>query len=82
VLLARGRPDHAAAALRGVPDPPHDLLLEALWCLTASAALAVGDRLTMRRAATHLAPAAHELAGAGSGLLTVGPVAGYLDALG
>nr|WP_200827562.1 BTAD domain-containing putative transcriptional regulator [Thermomonospora echinospora] len=81
VLLARGRRGEAAAALREVPDPPRDLLLEALWCLTAQAAIALGDRETMERARTELTPAAAELAGAGSGLLTVGPVSRHLDDL-
>ncbi|HEX2312278.1 MAG TPA: SARP family transcriptional regulator, partial [Thermomonospora sp.] len=78
VLLAQGREGAAAQALRGIPDPPADLLLEALWCLVARAAVAVGDQQAMRRAHTALAPAAGELAGAGSGMLTAGPVAGYL----
>ncbi|MEO3872172.1 AfsR/SARP family transcriptional regulator [Nonomuraea sp. B12E4] len=80
-LLHRGRPAQAAAALAETPEPPRDLLLEALWCLTAQAAVGVGDRETMRRAQTALAPAAGELAGAGSGVLTVGPVARHLDGL-
>jgi hypothetical protein len=80
-LVARGRRAEAAAALRRVPDPPADLLLEALWCLTARAALTLGDRDTVRRARDALAPAAAEHAGAGSGVLTLGPVAGYLDEL-
>ncbi len=78
VLLAQGRRAEAAAALRAVPEPPRDLLLEALWCLTGRAAIAVGDRETMARARTALAPAAAELAGAGSGLLTLGPVSRHL----
>jgi DNA-binding SARP family transcriptional activator len=78
VLLAQGRPAEAAAALRVVPDPPRDLLFEALWCLTARAAVAVGDTRTLERARGELAPAAGELAGAGSGLLTLGPVSQYL----
>lgn len=78
VLLARGHRAEAAAALRAVPEPPRDLLLEALWCLTGRAAIAVGDRETMARARTALAPAAAELAGAGSGLLTLGPVSRHL----
>ncbi|MEU7745772.1 BTAD domain-containing putative transcriptional regulator [Nonomuraea sp. NPDC049158] len=81
VLLAQNRRHAAAAALRLVPDPPRDLLYEALWCLTARAAIAVGDRETMERAHTELIPAAAELAGAGSGLLTLGPVATHLDDL-
>ncbi|MGY0065740.1 AfsR/SARP family transcriptional regulator [Streptomyces sp. QTS137] len=68
----------AAEALHGTPEPPRDLLQEALWCLTARAALALGDRDGMRRAHTALVPAADELAGAGSGLLTLGPVSAHL----
>jgi DNA-binding SARP family transcriptional activator len=82
VLLAQQRRQEAAAAVRAVPDPPRDLLMEALWCLTAEAAVAIGDRGTMARAHAALEPAAAELAGAGSGLLTVGPVARFLDQLG
>ncbi|TDC00403.1 SARP family transcriptional regulator, partial [Micromonospora fluostatini] len=81
VLLARERPADAAAALRRAPEPPRDLLFEALWCLTGHAAIAVDDRPVVRRARAALAPAAHELAGAGSGMLTVGPVAHHLDRL-
>ncbi|MER5423877.1 BTAD domain-containing putative transcriptional regulator [Streptosporangium roseum] len=81
VLLARDRRDEAAAALRQAPDPPRDLLFEAMWCLAARAAVAVGDRETMERAHTELTPAAAELAGAGSGLLTLGPVAEHLGDL-
>ncbi|MEE1940819.1 BTAD domain-containing putative transcriptional regulator [Streptomyces sp. TRM 70361] len=81
VLLAEGDRAAAAAALREVPDPPRGLLLEALWCLVARAAVALGDRAAMERARDALAPAAAELAGAGSGLLTAGPVAGFLAEL-
>lgn len=81
VLLAQGRPADARRALHSLPDPPRDLLFEALWCLAARAALAVGDRDTMERAHAELTPAAAELAGAGSGLLTLGPVARHLDDL-
>ncbi|WP_435822598.1 AfsR/SARP family transcriptional regulator [Microbispora bryophytorum] len=81
VLLARGRRAEAAAALRALPEPPRDLLTEALWCLAARAALTLGDRTTMERAHAALLPAAGELAGAGSGALTLGPVAAHLDDL-
>ncbi|TDD27787.1 SARP family transcriptional regulator [Actinomadura sp. KC06] len=81
VSLARGRTSEAAAALRKTPEPPRDLLFEAMWCLTARAAIAVDDRDLMRRAHSELAPAAAELAGAGSGLITLGPVSHYLDDL-
>ncbi|SDL92842.1 DNA-binding transcriptional activator of the SARP family [Nonomuraea maritima] len=81
VLLSLDRPEEAAAALRAVPEPPRDLLFELLWCLTARAAVLIGDHDTMARAHDELAPAAAELAGAGSGLLTLGPVASHLAAL-
>ncbi|MBL1101109.1 AfsR/SARP family transcriptional regulator [Streptomyces coffeae] len=81
VLLAQDRHDEAAVALSEAPEPPHDLLFEFLWCLLAHAAVAIGDRETMERAHRELAPAEAELAGAGSGLLTLGPVSRHLDAL-
>jgi len=73
------RPD--PAALGALPDPPAGLFTEALWCLVARAALSAGDRATMARARAALTPAAQEWAGAGSGLLTTGPVADYLRRL-
>ncbi|TQS29434.1 AfsR/SARP family transcriptional regulator [Microbispora sp. KK1-11] len=81
VLLARDRRAEAAEALRALPEPPRDLLTEALWCLAARAALTLGDRATMERAYAALLPAAGELAGAGSGVLTLGPVSAHLDDL-
>ena len=81
VLLARGRAEEAASALRRTPEPPRDLLLEALWCLTAQAAIALGEPMVMRRARAALTPAAQELAGAGSGMLTAGPVSHHLEGL-
>ncbi|MDC0771390.1 AfsR/SARP family transcriptional regulator [Streptomyces sp. HD] len=86
LLLEQGHHAEATEALHTTPDPPRDLLQEALWCLTARAALALGDRPSMARAHTALTPAANQLAGAGSGLLTLGPVSAHLadlaDALG
>ncbi|MET8043390.1 BTAD domain-containing putative transcriptional regulator [Micromonospora sp. NPDC005215] len=78
-LLLAAADDRRAtrAALRSLPDGPHDLLREVRLCLTARAALAIGDRPTMERLAAALRPAAAELA-AGSGVVTVGPVAGHL----
>ncbi|WP_205856322.1 AfsR/SARP family transcriptional regulator, partial [Phytoactinopolyspora endophytica] len=81
VLLAHDRPAEAADALRQTPEPPCDLLYEALWCLAGRAAIATGDRRIMERAFTELTPAAKEVAGAGSGMLTVGPVSQHLDDL-
>ena len=62
-------------------ESPPDLLLEARTCAQATAALRAGDRAAMRRLYETLLPAAGELAGAGSGLLTFGPVALYLGHL-
>lgn len=81
VLLAGDRVGEAHAALAAAPEPPRDLLLEALWCLTGRAAVLLGDRAVAARARSVLAPAADELAGAGSGVLTVGPIALHLAAL-
>lgn len=78
VLLADGDRAEAAAALRDVPESPHDLLREARLCLAARAALTLDERRTIRYAYAELLPAAGELAGAGSGILTLGPVAGHL----
>lgn len=78
LLLAQDRRPEAATALRATPAPPRDLLYEAMWTLTARAALALDDAPAMRRAHAALAPAAGELSGAASGLLTLGPVDGHL----
>lgn len=78
VLLSQGHQAEAAAALQVIPEPPPGLLLEALWCLTAHAAKALDQQQPLARARAALAPAASEQAGAGSGLLTLGPVATYL----
>jgi DNA-binding SARP family transcriptional activator len=81
VLLSEDRRDEAAAALRDLPESPHDPLREARLCLAARAAIALDDRDTMARLHAQLRPAAHEGAGAASGVLTFGPVAGCLDRL-
>ncbi|MFG2346201.1 BTAD domain-containing putative transcriptional regulator [Streptomyces phaeochromogenes] len=77
-LIAEGRHTEARTALRALPEPPHDLLYEACSALEAEAALRLDDRTVLERARTRLRPAAAELAGAGSGLLTLGPVGRYL----
>lgn len=81
LLLDQGRRAEAREALHQAPAPPRDLLFEALWCLLAKAATALGERPLMTEAHTQLAPAAEEIAGAGSGLLSLGPVAAWLDTL-
>ncbi|GLZ77861.1 hypothetical protein Afil01_26680 [Actinorhabdospora filicis] len=75
-------PDRAAAAraLAATPASPRDLLLEARACLTAAAAIALGDRDAMGRAHGLLLPAEGELAGAGSGMVSFGPVPDWLAA--
>jgi DNA-binding SARP family transcriptional activator len=80
-LLAEGREDEARAALAALPEPPPDLLHEALCCAEAALALALDDRAAARRTYARLLPASGQLAGAGSGLLTFGPVDGWLAAL-
>ncbi|MFI6261851.1 BTAD domain-containing putative transcriptional regulator [Micromonospora sp. NPDC051006] len=77
-LAAAGHRDETVAALRALPESPYDLLREARACLIARAALAAGDRTAMAYAYAELLPAAGELAGAGSGVLSLGPVARYL----
>ncbi|PXY35898.1 BTAD domain-containing putative transcriptional regulator [Prauserella flavalba] len=79
VLLAEGRT--AEAREPAIPASPRDLLFEARTCLHAVAAIALGDQDTMARLYTELEPAAGELAGAGSGLVTLGPVAHHLGDL-
>ncbi|MFE9252938.1 BTAD domain-containing putative transcriptional regulator [Streptomyces sp. NPDC007088] len=81
LLLAGDRPGRAREALRTAPDPPRDHLQEAMWCLTGRAARALGEEGLVERARAELAPAAGELAGAGSGLLSLGPVARWLEEL-
>ncbi|MEU0872914.1 BTAD domain-containing putative transcriptional regulator [Nocardia brasiliensis] len=77
-LLDSGLREEAAIALLATPDSPHDLLYELRTCLTARAALALGEEAIMLRCYDQLLPAATELAGAGSGLVTLEPVAHYL----
>ncbi|MEU4658920.1 BTAD domain-containing putative transcriptional regulator [Streptomyces sp. NPDC023723] len=79
-LLAEGGRDAARAALHRLPEPPPDLLYEALCCAEAALARALGDRPALRRAQDRLLPASGELAGAGSGVLTFGPVDDWLAA--
>jgi DNA-binding SARP family transcriptional activator len=81
LFLARDRPDEARNALRICPAPPRGLLTEALWCLTARAAVVLEDRAIASEAYDALLPAGSEIAGAGSGMLTAGPVRDYLTDL-
>ncbi len=49
--------------------------------LHALAAIRSGDQSAMRKTYAQLLPAEDEVAGAGSGMLALGPVAGYLGRL-
>ncbi|MFC7892131.1 BTAD domain-containing putative transcriptional regulator [Streptomyces sp. NPDC057381] len=80
-LLADGRATEARTALRSLAEPPPDLLYEALCCAEAALALELGDRAVLERTYDRLLPAAGEIAGAGSGLLTFGPVGTWLAAI-
>ncbi|MFI6026787.1 BTAD domain-containing putative transcriptional regulator [Amycolatopsis magusensis] len=66
---------------QSIPDSPRDLLFEARTCLHARFAIHKGQTAVMEHLYAELLPAAGELAGAGSGLLTFGPVARYLGDL-
>jgi hypothetical protein len=79
LLVEAGNASAARASLENIASPPRDLMFEAMWCLTARAATAVGNREVMRRAERQLRPAAAELAGAQSGLLDFGPVSQFLN---
>ncbi|MFE3194869.1 BTAD domain-containing putative transcriptional regulator [Nocardia sp. NPDC059240] len=71
--------DAARTALLAAPDPPPDLLQELRLALLAHAALALREPEVLRHVRDRLTPAAGEFAGAGTGLLTLAPVAHYLN---
>ncbi|MGW4509860.1 AfsR/SARP family transcriptional regulator [Streptomyces sp. NPDC004436] len=78
VLLAQNRREQARTALAAVPEPPRDHMQEAMWCLTARAAVRLGEHRIAAHAAAALRDARAEHAGAAGGMLTLGPVARYL----
>ncbi|MGW3287081.1 BTAD domain-containing putative transcriptional regulator [Streptomyces sp. NPDC001002] len=81
LLAGAGATEQARQALDEAPRPPHDLLQEAMWCLLARAAGTVGHERILRRARDELASAAGELAGAGSGLVSYGPIEHHVHAI-
>jgi DNA-binding SARP family transcriptional activator len=81
VLLGQGDHRGALTALHDVPDSPRDLLYEARTCIHALAVVELGGRTAALRLRERLLPAVDELAGAGSGLLTLGPTSRYLERL-
>jgi hypothetical protein len=76
--IARGDVEPAAHEL---PDPPADHLQEVIWCVMAEIAIALSERDLARRVRRALGNAAGELAGAGSGLITLGPISETLARL-
>ncbi|MFK4099859.1 BTAD domain-containing putative transcriptional regulator [Streptomyces sp. NPDC019531] len=78
VLLAQDRVEEARTALAAVPEPARDHMQEAMWCLTARAAVRLGERGIAAHAEAYLREARAEHAGAASGMLTLGPVTRYL----
>ncbi len=81
LLLAQGLHAEAREAAQEIPPPPADHTQEALWALAGLAALRTGDRDLAARAYEALLPADGELAGAGTGLFTLGPVRDLLAEL-
>jgi len=71
--LVRG----GSADLRRVPDPPPGHLEDLLWCLLGLAAARFDDVDSGRRVLAALGPVEHEVAGASSGFVTLGPVATF-----
>jgi DNA-binding SARP family transcriptional activator len=79
IRLAGGDRAGATVALRALTESPHDLLWEARLALAARAADALDEQATLARIRAELQPAATEVAGAGSGAVTLGPAADYLE---
>ncbi|MDI2037353.1 AfsR/SARP family transcriptional regulator [Paenarthrobacter nitroguajacolicus] len=80
LLAQEGQGKAAVEALRQVPDPPNDLLLEATWCIVAQTAVQLGEPTVIRRALAALEPARGERA-AGSAVMDLGSVDHYLEML-
>jgi DNA-binding SARP family transcriptional activator len=78
LLLDNGDSSAARDALHAAPEPPADLIYEFLTCLQITAARTLDDQPLLSELRQRVAPASGELAGAGSGLVTIGPVAQYL----
>lgn len=81
LALASGDRGTAARLARAAPEPPADHLRELLWALNAETAVRLGDVGLAHRARRALARTPDELAGAGSGLVSLGPVRAWLDRL-
>ena len=77
-LLDNGDRAAAREALHAAPEPPADLMYELLCCLQITAARAVDDKRLLGVLRDRVAPAAGQLAGGGSGLVSIGPIDEYL----
>nr|WP_232241374.1 BTAD domain-containing putative transcriptional regulator [Kutzneria sp. 744] len=73
--------DRSAArdALHAAPEPPADLMYEFLTCLQITAGRRLDDQALLPTLRARISAAAKEFAGAGSGLVHLGPVADYLS---
>lgn len=80
LLVRAGKHQQALDDLQVLPDPAHDLLLEALWCIVGQAAYELENVGMMRRAHLALEPARSERA-AGSGVIDLGSVDHFLRRL-
>ncbi|WP_438295846.1 BTAD domain-containing putative transcriptional regulator [Streptomyces sp. HUAS TT7] len=81
MLLAEGHPAQARAVTSAARELPRDYLLEARLGLAAILAVSLDDREMATSVYEELLPAADCLAGAGSGVVTLGPVSHYLGEL-
>ncbi|GGT85341.1 BTAD domain-containing putative transcriptional regulator [Streptomyces violascens] len=81
MLLAEGDAAEARAVTSAARELPRDYLLEARLGLAAILAVSLDDRDMAASVYEELLPAADCLAGAGSGVVTLGPVAHYLGEL-
>ncbi|WP_432496072.1 BTAD domain-containing putative transcriptional regulator [Kineococcus gypseus] len=81
LALDGGDPRRALRLAGALPEPPADHLREVRWALVAHAALRLGSPELAGRAHRGLSGSASERAGAGSGLLDLGPVGAWLTRL-
>ncbi|MCF7551709.1 AfsR/SARP family transcriptional regulator [Pseudonocardia sp. WMMC193] len=80
-LLALGRVDEARAVWQRDRQPPRSYYWQIFMALRAEVAIALDDREIAEETYRELLPFADEMAGLGSGTLTLGPVAHFLGEL-
>ncbi|MEZ0491487.1 BTAD domain-containing putative transcriptional regulator [Kineococcus sp. TBRC 1896] len=80
-LLGSGDREAARTALRAAGEPPPGHFADLFRCFLAAAAAELRDDVVSARLLPRLEPVADEFAGAGSGMVTAGPVAGFVDRL-